>query len=238
MSDEIYGEMVYGGAHASLTTYPELTDRLILLDGWSKTYAMTGWRLGYGVWPASLFPYAERLAINCHSCVNAAAQYAGIAALTGPREPSLKMVEAFAERRAYIVPALNALPGFRCANPGGAFYAFPNISGTGFDSRTLQSRLLDEAGRRHRLRHQFRRLRRRVHPVLLRRQPGGVEGSRRPHRRMAGTPAGARQRVAGQRVARRRVARGLTGRGERSVATAPYCRGAAAGSAVDDTAVG
>jgi aspartate/methionine/tyrosine aminotransferase len=146
MSDEIYGEMVYGGAHASLTTYPELADRLILLDGWSKTYAMTGWRLGYGVWPASLFPYAERLAINCHSCVNAAAQYAGIAALTGPREPSLRMVEAFAERRAYIVPALNALSGFRCANPGGAFYAFPNITGTGFDSRTLQSRLLDEAG--------------------------------------------------------------------------------------------
>jgi len=146
MSDEIYGEMVYGGAYASLTTYPELTDRLILLDGWSKTYAMTGWRLGYGVWPAALFPYAERLAINCYSCVNAAAQYAGIAALTGPREPSLKMVEAFAERRAYIVPALNGLPGFRCVNPGGAFYAFPNIIGTGFDSRTLQSRLLDEAG--------------------------------------------------------------------------------------------
>ena len=146
MSDEIYGEMLYDGRHVSLTTYPELTDRLILLDGWSKTYAMTGWRLGYGVWPAALFPYAERLAINCHSCVNAATQYAGIAALTGPREPAQRMVAAFAERRAYIVPALNGLPGFRCANPGGAFYAFPNISDTGLDSRTLQSRLLDEAG--------------------------------------------------------------------------------------------
>jgi aspartate aminotransferase len=146
MSDEIYGEMLYDGSHVSLTTYPELTDRLILLDGWSKTYAMTGWRLGYGVWPAALFPYAERFAINCHSCVNAATQYAGIAALTGPREPAQRMVAAFAERRGYIVPALNALPGFRCANPGGAFYAFPNIQGTGFDSRTLQSRLLDEAG--------------------------------------------------------------------------------------------
>ncbi len=146
MSDEIYGEMVYEGVHASLTTYPELTDRLILLDGWSKTYAMTGWRLGYGVWPAALLPHAERLAINNHSCVNAAAQYAGIAALTGPREPSQRMVAAFAERRAYIVPALNALPGFRCATPGGAFYVFPNIRNTGFDSRTLQSRLLDEAG--------------------------------------------------------------------------------------------
>ena len=146
MSDEIYGEMLYDGRHVSLTTYPELTDRLILLDGWSKTYAMTGWRLGYGVWPAALFPYAERLAINCHSCVNAATQYAGIAALTGPREPAQRMVAAFAERRAYIVPALNGLPGFRCANPGGAFYAFPNITDTGLDARTLQSRLLDEAG--------------------------------------------------------------------------------------------
>ncbi len=146
LSDEIYGEMVYEGAHVSLTTYPELEDRLILLDGWSKTYAMTGWRLGFGVWPAALFPYAERLAINSHSCVNAAAQFAGIAALTGPRAPVEQMMAAFAERRSYIVPALNALPGVRCATPGGAFYAFPNITGTGFDSRTLQTRLLNEAG--------------------------------------------------------------------------------------------
>ena len=146
MSDEIYGEMLYEGAHVSLTTYPEMEDRLILLDGWSKTYAMTGWRLGFGVWPAALFPYAERLAINSHSCVNASAQYAGIAAMTGPREPVARMMAAFAERRAYIVPALNALPGFRCATPGGAFYAFPNVAGTGFESRALQSRLLDEAG--------------------------------------------------------------------------------------------
>ena len=84
LSDEIYGEIVYDGAeHVSLLGYPQLRDRLILLDGWSKTYAMTGWRLGYGVWPEALFAAAERLAINCHSCVNAAAQYAGIAALTG-----------------------------------------------------------------------------------------------------------------------------------------------------------
>jgi aspartate aminotransferase len=147
LSDEIYGEMVYDGAeHISFLTYPALRDRVILLDGWSKTYAMTGWRMGYGVWPKALFGAAERLAINCHSCVNAATQFAGIAALTGPREPSLKMVAAFAERRHYIVEALNSLPGFRCATPGGAFYAFPNIAGTGFDSRTLQTRLLDEAG--------------------------------------------------------------------------------------------
>lgn len=146
MSDEIYGEMLYEGTHTSLTTYPEIADRLILLDGWSKTYAMTGWRLGYGVWPKDLAPHAERLAINCHSCVNASAQYAGIAALTGPREPAQKMVAAFAERRAFIIPALNALPGVSCVNPGGAFYAFPNITGTGIDSRTMQSRLMEEGG--------------------------------------------------------------------------------------------
>ena len=107
---------------------------------------MTGWRLGYGVWPASLFPHAERLAINCHSCVNAAAQYAGVAALEGPRAPVERMVAAFAERRRRFIAALATLPGFRCAAPGGAFYAFPNIEGTGFDCRTLEARLLDEAG--------------------------------------------------------------------------------------------
>jgi aspartate/methionine/tyrosine aminotransferase len=147
MSDEIYGEIVYDGAkHTSLLTYPALADRLILLDGWSKTYAMTGWRLGYGVWPEQLFAAAERLAINCHSCVNAAAQFAGIAALTGPRDAVAHMVEAFAARRKLIVAGLNALPGFRCANPGGAFYTFPNVAGTGIVARELADRLLDEAG--------------------------------------------------------------------------------------------
>jgi aspartate/methionine/tyrosine aminotransferase len=147
LSDEIYGEIVYDGAeHVSLLTYPALQDRLILLDGWSKTYAMTGWRMGYGVWPEAVFADAERLAINCHSCVNAATQWAGIAALEGPREPVLRMVRAFAERRRYIVGALNALPGIRCANPGGAFYTFPNIAGTGLDARGFQSELLDRAG--------------------------------------------------------------------------------------------
>jgi len=147
MSDEIYSEMVYDGAeHVSLLTYPQLRDRLILLDGWSKTYAMTGWRLGFGIWPKEIFAHAERLAINCHSCVNASAQYAGIAALTGPQEPARQMVKAFAERRQYIVKALGDLPGFRCVNPGGAFYAFPNVAGTGLDARSLQNALLEEAG--------------------------------------------------------------------------------------------
>jgi aspartate aminotransferase len=147
MSDEIYGEILYDGAeHVSLLSYPSLRDRLVLLDGWSKTYAMTGWRMGYGVWPEALFAAAERLAINCHSCVNAAAQFAGIAALTGPREPVARMVAAFAERREMIVAALNGLPGFGCARPGGAFYTFPNVTGTGLDARALQGRLLEEAG--------------------------------------------------------------------------------------------
>jgi aspartate aminotransferase len=147
LSDEIYGEILYDGAeHVSLLGYPSIRDRVILLDGWSKTYAMTGWRLGYGVWPKALFSAAERLAINCHSCVNASAQFAGIAALEGSREPVHRMVRAFAERREMIVAALNGLPGFRCAQPGGAFYTFPNVTGTGFDARTLQAKLLEEAG--------------------------------------------------------------------------------------------
>ncbi|MGH7007159.1 MAG: pyridoxal phosphate-dependent aminotransferase [Stellaceae bacterium] len=147
LSDEIYSEILYDGArHVSLLTYPSIADRVILLDGWSKTYAMTGWRLGCGVWPETLFTGAERLAVNSHSCVNAAAQHAGIAALTGPRKEVDAMVRAFAERRKVIIAALNKLPGLRCATPGGAFYAFPNIGGTGMGAREIERRLLDEAG--------------------------------------------------------------------------------------------
>ncbi|HEV2161228.1 MAG TPA: pyridoxal phosphate-dependent aminotransferase [Stellaceae bacterium] len=147
LSDEIYGEILYDGArHVSLLTYPSIADRVILLDGWSKTYAMTGWRLGYGVWPETLFTGAERLAVNSHSCVNAAAQHAGIAALTGPRKEVDAMVRAFAERRKVITAALNKFPGLRCATPGGAFYAFPNVGGTGMGAREIERRLLDEAG--------------------------------------------------------------------------------------------
>ncbi len=147
MSDEIYGQMLYDGReHVSLLTYPSLRDRLILLDGWSKTYAMTGWRLGYSVWPESLYAHAERLAINCHSCVNASAQFAGLAALEGPQDAVHKMVAAFAERRKVIVRALNQLPGVSCVEPGGAFYAFPNVSKTGMTSRQLQDALLNDAG--------------------------------------------------------------------------------------------
>ena len=147
LSDEIYSRMLYDGrTHVSLLEYETIRDRLIVLDGWSKTYAMTGWRLGYGVWPASLVAAATRLAINCHSCVNAASQYAGIEALTGPQDAVERMVAAFDERRGVIVEALNAIPGFRCTEPGGAFYAFPDITGTGMGAAALQDRLLAEAG--------------------------------------------------------------------------------------------
>jgi len=147
LSDEIYSRLLYeGNEHVSLLGYESLRDRTILLDGWSKTYAMTGWRLGYSIWPKALFPLVERLAVNCHSCVNAATQYAGIAALTGPQDAVEAMRRAFDARRRIVVRALNQLPGFRCADPGGAFYVFPNIEGTGMTARALQGRMLEEAG--------------------------------------------------------------------------------------------
>ena len=147
LSDEIYSQMLYDGqAHASLLHYPEIRDQVILLDGWSKTYAMTGWRLGYAVWPRRLIEGATRLAINCHSCVNAPTQWAGIAALTGPQAPVTEMVAAFAARRRVVIEELNAIPGISCIAPGGAFYAFPNITGTGIAAKELEVRLLEEAG--------------------------------------------------------------------------------------------
>ena len=146
LSDEIYSQMLYGGReHASLLDYPEIRDRLIVLDGWSKTYAMTGWRLGYAVWPPALVEHAVRLCVNDHSCVNAAAQHAGLAALTGPQDAVAAMVAAFDRRRRVVVEALDDLPGVRCADPAGAFYAFPNIEGTGMGAREAQDRLLAEA---------------------------------------------------------------------------------------------
>ena len=147
LSDEIYSRITYDDReHISLLSYPELDDRLILLDGWSKTYAMTGWRMGYAVWPEALVEGATRLAVNCHSCVNSAAQHAGIAALEGPQDAVDGMVSAFDRRRRLIVKGLNNLPGIRCCIPAGAFYAFPNITETGLTARNLQDRLLEEAG--------------------------------------------------------------------------------------------
>ena len=147
MSDEIYGQMLYDNReHVSLIRYPEIIDRLILLDGWSKTYAMTGWRLGYSVWPEKVAPHAEKLCVNIHSCVNSSAQFAGIAALTGDQSPVKAMVSAFDERRTVIIDELNKIPGFSCIQPGGAFYAFPNITQTGLQSDELQKKILEEAG--------------------------------------------------------------------------------------------
>jgi aspartate aminotransferase len=147
MSDEIYDHMLYDGeTHVCLLSYPEIRDRLILLNGWSKTYAMTGWRLGYAVWPGKLYDYARKLAVNLYSCVNAATQYAGLAALKGPQDDVWKMVAEFDKRRKVVVDGLNKLPGVTCATPKGAFYAFPNISRTGWKAKALASALLEDAG--------------------------------------------------------------------------------------------
>jgi aspartate aminotransferase len=147
MSDEIYDQMVYDGeTHVCLLSYPSIRDRLILLNGWSKTYAMTGWRLGYAVWPGKLYDYARKLAVNLHSCVNAAAQYAGLAALTGPQDAVHRMVAEFDARRRVVVEGLNGLPGVTCAIPKGAFYAFPNIRHCGWKAKPLAAALLEDAG--------------------------------------------------------------------------------------------
>src|SRR6202050_2027958 len=147
MSDEIYDHMLYDGeSHVCLLSYPSIRDRLILLNGWSKTYAMTGWRLGYAVWPGKLYDQARKLAVNLHSCVNAAAQYAGLAALTGPQDAVGGMVAEFDRRRQVVVDGLNQLPGISCATPKGAFYAFPNVKRTGWKAKPLASALLEDSG--------------------------------------------------------------------------------------------
>ncbi len=147
LSDEIYGQLTYDGlAHRSLLVYPEIRDRLILLDGWSKTYAMTGWRLGYSVWPKPWREVARKLAVNSYSCVNSAAQFGGLAALTGPQDSVAAMRDEFDGRRRAVVAGLNRLPGVSSVTPKGAFYAFPNVSGTGWKAKPLAAALLEEAG--------------------------------------------------------------------------------------------
>jgi aspartate aminotransferase len=147
MSDEIYDQMVYDGEeHVSLLTYPSIRDRLIILNGWSKTYAMTGWRLGYSVWPAKLYEAVRKLAVNSFSCVNAPAQFAALEALTGPQDAVHSMLKQFDTRRKIVVEGLNAIPNVSCKTPTGAFYAFPNISKTGWKAKPLASALLEKAG--------------------------------------------------------------------------------------------
>ena len=147
LSDEIYGQMTYDGQeHVSLLEFEAIRDRVILLDGWSKTYAMTGWRMGYAVWPDALITKARKLAVNCWSCVNSPAQFGGLAALTGPQDAVAAMVAEFDARRKLVVEGLNALPGISARTPLGAFYAFPNIKATGWKAKPLASALLEKAG--------------------------------------------------------------------------------------------
>ncbi len=147
LSDEIYSRLLFDGRpHVSPLAQPEIADRVILLDGASKRYAMTGWRLGWSVWPAPLVAPAVALAVNSFSCVSAATQAAGVAALTGPQDAVETMRQAFDARRRRLAARLNALPGVVCPEPGGAFYAFASVAETGLDGATLQTRLLEEQG--------------------------------------------------------------------------------------------
>ncbi|MCB4770684.1 pyridoxal phosphate-dependent aminotransferase [Ancylobacter sp. Lp-2] len=148
LSDEIYDQFLFDGEeHTTLLAYPEIRDRLILLNGWSKTYAMTGWRMGWALWPPALFEAVRKLSVNAWSCVNSPAQFGALAALTGPQDCVAAMVAEFDARRRLVVDGLNALPGVACATPKGAFYAFPNVSGTGWNSaKALANALLEKAG--------------------------------------------------------------------------------------------
>ena len=152
LSDEIYDVMTYDGEqHTSLLQFPEIRERLIILNGWSKTWAMTGWRMGWSIWPNSkesgnLYDKVRKLAVNCWSCVNAPTQFAGIAAIDGPQDEVEAMMRAFDRRRKVVVEGLNSLPGVSCITPKGAFYAFPNVSNTGWKAKPLASALLDDKG--------------------------------------------------------------------------------------------
>lgn len=147
MSDEIYDVMTYDGEdHCSLLSYPEIRDRLIVLNGWSKTWAMTGWRMGWSIWPDPLYDNVRKLAVNAWSCVNAPSQFAGIAAIDGPQDAVDTMMKAFDNRRQLVVEKMNAIPNVKCATPKGAFYAFPNIADTGWKAKELASALLEETG--------------------------------------------------------------------------------------------
>jgi aspartate aminotransferase len=146
LSDEIYSHLVFTGAEfTSFLSFPELRDRTIMLDGWSKTFAMTGWRLGFGIWPQRLVDHVRKLITVDHSCVNVAAQMAGLAAITGPMNEVEGFRRSFETRRKIVVDGLNRLPGVTCRMPGGAFYAFPNVKGTRRSSRELTRDLLDKA---------------------------------------------------------------------------------------------
>ena len=147
LSDEIYSQIYYGSEPpVSITSFPGMLEKTIILDGFSKTYAMTGWRMGYGVMPTWLVEAVNKLMVNSNSCTASFTQRAGIAAINGPQDCVSQMVAEFRRRRDTICKGLNEVPGFRCAVPGGAFYAFANVTGTGIDSKELADFLLNEAG--------------------------------------------------------------------------------------------
>jgi aspartate aminotransferase len=146
LADEIYGRILYEGEHVSIASLPGMAERTIVLDGFSKTYAMTGWRLGYGIVPEALITPFSRLIVNSVSCTNAATQWAGVEALTGPQDSVDAMVAEFRGRRDLVVDGLNSIPGLTCLRPAGAFYAFPNIAGTGLTGAELAEKLLKEGG--------------------------------------------------------------------------------------------
>jgi aspartate aminotransferase len=146
LSDEIYNEILYEGEHVSIAAFPGMAERTIILDGFSKTYAMTGWRLGYGIMPLELAPHITRLVTNSVSCTATFIQRAGIAALEGPSDDVVSMVAEFRRRRKIIVDGLNAIPRLRCAMPAGAFYAFPYVEDVGMDCRSFADYLLNDAG--------------------------------------------------------------------------------------------
>ena len=147
LSDEIYSRQIYDEKKMpTFFNYPELYDRLIVLDGWSKAYSMTGWRLGWSVWPEKLVEHVIKFCVNNHSCVNAAIQFGAIAALDGPDDSINIMMEKFTQRRNLIYKLLNELPGVECSLPGGAFYAFPNVKGTGSSGKEFAKKCLHEAG--------------------------------------------------------------------------------------------
>ena len=147
LSDEIYDRLIFDKKEIpTLFNYPDLYDRLIVLNGWSKTYAMTGWRLGWGVWPQRLIEHVFKFCVNNHSCVNTAAQYGAIAALDGPENHLQDMMKEFSIRRKLIVDGLRSLKGVECSLPGGSFFVFPNVKGTGMNGAEFTEKCLQEAG--------------------------------------------------------------------------------------------
>ena len=146
LSDEIYSRLIYDGEHHSIAALPGMAERTIILDGFSKTYAMTGWRLGYGVAPAALIPHLTRLQTNVTSCTASFAQMAAIAALDGTQAPAEAMVAEFARRREFVVDRLNRIEGVKCLKPGGAFYVFPRVTLPGLNSKQIADSLLENDG--------------------------------------------------------------------------------------------